>query len=302
MPAYLRPPTLQAALAAMAQAGRDTRRHEGQPLVVLAGATDIYPARAARQAWLEPFPRDFIDITQIPELTGIRSDGRATLIGAATSWTELAEAPLPPAFHALKQAALQIGGRQIQNRATLGGNIVNASPAADGVPPLLALDASLDIASAQGRRNVPLATFIRGNRKTELMPGELVVAIRIPAHRVSARSIFLKLGARSHLVISIACVAILVDQQPDGRIADIRITVGACSDKPTRLAALEAELRGEVLGPAVLDRVTPKIVASLAPIDDIRASAAYRLDAARILVKRALAQLGEAPSTAQVAA
>src|SRR5260370_32579418 len=180
MPDYLRPPTLQAALVALAQAGRAGRQHEGHPLVVLAGATDIYPARAAKQAWLEPFPRDFLDISQIPELRGISRDGRATLIGAATSWTELVEAPLPAAYDALKQAALQIGGRQIQNRGTLGRNIVNASPAADGVPPLLALDARVEIASAKGGRRVPLTTFIRGNRKTELARDELVLALRIP--------------------------------------------------------------------------------------------------------------------------
>ena len=291
MPAYLRPTTLKAALAALAEARRGAGSDARPPLTVLTGATDIYPARAARQAWLQPFPRDFLDITHIPELSGIRKDGRATVIGAATSWTAIAEAPLPAAFDALKQAALQIGGRQIQNRGTLGGNIVNASPAADGVPPLLALDAEVEIASAQERRSVPLASFIRGNRKTELASDELVVAIRVPAHRESARSLFLKLGARSHLVISIASVALLLDKDDDGGIADIRVAVGACSDRPARLAALEAELRGEMPAARLLDRVTSRIIEPLTPIDDIRASAAYRREAARILVRRALAEL-----------
>jgi CO/xanthine dehydrogenase FAD-binding subunit len=257
-------------------------------LTVIAGGTDIYPARAARQAWLASFPRDFLDVTQIAALKGIKPEGRGFSIGAATSFTEIAEAELPPCFDGLRQAARQIGGRQIQNRATLGGNIVNASPAADSVPPLLTLDAAVEIASLKGRRSVPLATFIRGNRKTELAKGELVTAIRIPAHRASARSVFLKLGARSYLVISIASVALLVDAQADGRISDIRITVGACSAAPARLAALEAELRGEPIDAALLDRVTPMILSALAPIDDVRASAAYRRDAARILVRRAL--------------
>jgi CO/xanthine dehydrogenase FAD-binding subunit len=290
MPVYLRPSSLKAALSALAAAARASKDHSGHPLTVLAGGTDIYPGRAARQAWLESFPRDFLDITHIAELRGFRSDGQALLIGAATSWTEIVAAPLPPAFDALKHAALQIGGCQIQNRATLGGNIVNASPAADGVPPLLALDAKVEIASRRGARSVPLATFIRGNRKTELARDELVVAIRIPAHRPSARSIFLKLGARSHLVISIASVALLIDEEADGAIADIRVTVGSCSAVPVRLAALEAELRGETLSPALIDRVTPAIVAGLTPIDDMRASAAYRQAAARILVRRALAR------------
>jgi CO/xanthine dehydrogenase FAD-binding subunit len=301
MPAFLRPATLKAALSALTEAAR--AKDHGHPLTVLAGGTDIYPARAARQAWLETFPSDFLDITHIAELQGVRQEGRALLIGAATSWTEIVAAPLPPAFDALKQAALQVGGRQIQNRGTLGGNVVNASPAADGVPPLLALDAKVEIASMRGGRSVPLATFIRGNRKTELARDELVVALRIPAHRPSARSIFLKLGARSHLVISIVCMAMLVDQEADGTIADIRITVGSCSPKPARLAALEAELRGEMLRPALLDRITPAIVATaLTPIDDIRASASYRFDAARILVGRGLARFIEGATPDRVAA
>ncbi len=290
MPIYLRPASLKSALAALAQGARAAKGRSGHPLTVLAGGTDIYPARAARQAWLEAFPRDFLDITHIPELKGIRPDGRALSIGATTSWTEIVAAPLPPAFDALKQAALQIGGLQIQNRGTLGGNIVNASPAADGVPPLLALDAEVEIASLGGERRVPLASFIRGNRQTSLASDELVVAIRIPPHAATARSVFLKLGARSHLVISIVSVALLIDQAADGTMADIRITIGASSAVPMRLAALEAELRGERLDMTLLDRVTPTVLSTLTPIDDVRASAAYRRDAALILVRRALAR------------
>jgi CO/xanthine dehydrogenase FAD-binding subunit len=289
MPIYLRPASLKSALTTLAQAARSGKGRSAHPLTVLAGGTDIYPTRAGKQAWLESFPRDFLDITQIPELKGMRRDGRALSIGAATSWTDIVAARLPAAFDALKQAALQIGGLQIQNRGTLGGNIVNASPAADGVPPLLALDAEVEIASLRGERRLPLATFIRGNRHTDLASDELVVAIRVPAHRATSRSLFLKLGARSHLVISIVSVAMLFDEAADGSIADIRITVGAASAVPMRLAALEAELRGERLDLSLLERVTPGLFSVLAPLDDVRASAHYRRDAARILVRRALA-------------
>ena len=288
MPIYLRPASLKSALSTLAQEARAGKGHFGHPLTVLAGGTDIYPSRAGKQAWLENFPRDFLDVTQIPELKGIRPDGRALSIGAATSWTEIVAARLPRAFDALKQAALQVGGLQIQNRGTLGGNIVNASPAADGVPPLLALDAQVEIASRRGQRRVPLATFIRGNRQTDLARDELVVAIRVPPHRPTSRSFFLKLGSRSHLVISIVSVALMLDEAADGSIADIRITVGASSAVPMRLAALEAELRGEKLDPALLERVTPALFSSLTPLDDVRASADYRRSAARILVRRAL--------------
>lgn len=299
MPIYLRPASLKAALTALARASGKGR--SAHPLTVLAGGTDIYPARAGKQAWLESFPRDFLDVTRIPELRGIRQDGRALVIGAATSWTDIVAARLPPAFDALKQAALQIGGLQIQNRGTLGGNIVNASPAADGVPPLLALDAEVEIASLRGERRVPLATFVRGNRQTGLARDELVVAIRVPAHRPASRSLFLKLGARSHLVISIVSVAMLLDEAGDGNIADIRITVGAASAVPMRLAALEAELRGEKLDLSLLERITPGLFSVLTPLDDVRASAPYRRDAARILVRRALAAFIE-PASQGVAA
>ncbi len=299
MPIYLRPASLKAALTALARASGKGR--SAHPLTVLAGGTDIYPARAGKQAWIESFPRDFLDVTRIPELRGIRQDGRALVIGAATSWTDIVAARLPPAFDALKQAALQIGGLQIQNRGTLGGNIVNASPAADGVPPLLALDAEVEIASLRGERRVPLATFVRGNRQTGLARDELVVAIRVPAHRPASRSLFLKLGARSHLVISIVSVAMLLDEAGDGNIADIRITVGAASAVPMRLAALEAELRGEKLDLSLLERITPGLFSVLTPLDDVRASAPYRRDAARILVRRALAAFIE-PASQGVAA
>jgi CO/xanthine dehydrogenase FAD-binding subunit len=293
MSVYLRPTSLKAALSALADAARMSMGGSGQTLTVFAGGTDIYPARAASQAWLQPFPRDFLDITAIPELKRIRRDGRAWLIGATTTWTELLTAPFPSVFDALKQAALEVGGRQIQNRGTVGGNIVNASPAADGVPPLMSLDASVEIASIRGARSMPLSTFIRGNRRTALAKDELVVAVRVPAHSSTARSVFLKLGARSHLVISIASLALVLDTRPDGTIDDIRITVGACSAVPMRLAALEAELRGKRLSVKLLERVTTALTGALSPIDDIRASAAYRLDAARLLARRALARYVE---------
>ena len=230
MTTYLRPDTLDAALSAMEQAlpaGEPSR-----PLSPIAGGTDIYPARAMKEAWLQPSTTDTIDLSRIPELKGIRRDKGSYVIGGATTWSEMVAADLPPVFDALKQAALQVGGRQIQNRGTLAGNIVNASPAADGAPPLISLDAEVELRSMRGERRMPLSTFLRGNRLTDLQPGELLAAIHIPLHRPSARSVFLKLGSRSHLVISIVSVALVVDTGPDGIIADIRITVGACSGSP----------------------------------------------------------------------
>lgn len=180
---------------------------------------------------------------------------------------------------------------QIQNRATLAGNLCNASPAADGVPPLLTLDASVELASAEGVRTLPLSEFILGNRKTARRPDELMTAILVPKPAYPARSAFLKLGARKYLVISITMVAGLLEVK-DGRVAAARIAVGACSAVAQRLPALEAALVGQTAGPGLAGLAAEEHLAGLAPIDDIRADAGYRQDAALVLVKRCLAELG----------
>ena len=272
---YLRPTEIEEAVAALA-AGK---------LTILAGGTDFYPARVGK-----PLSEDILDVTALSALRGISEDERSFRIGAAVRWSELV-ASLPPWFACLTLAAREIGGRQIQNAGTLAGNICNASPAADGVPGLLALEAAVEIASARGTRRLPLAEFILGNRRTALAPDELVTAIVIPKPRGAARSTFLKLGARKYLVISIVMVAALVETAPDGTIAAARIAVGACSAVARRLAALEQDLVGRRLASGIGERVAPSHLASLAPIDDVRAAAAYRSDAALALVARSLETL-----------
>ncbi|MGL4242752.1 MAG: FAD binding domain-containing protein, partial [Beijerinckiaceae bacterium] len=158
-------------------------------------------------------------------------------------------------------------------------------PAADGVPPLLALDAAVELTSASGSRTIPLSEFILGNRKTALRPGELLTAVLAPFSAAGERSVFLKLGARSYLVISIASVAANISLDAEGRIAAARIAVGACSAAPVRLHALEARLAGERPGNVL---ITDSDLPELAPIDDVRASAAYRQASAQVLVERAI--------------
>ena len=192
MPAYLRPTSQSEALAALAQ-GR---------LTVLAGGTDYYPSRVGK-----PLADDILDINAIGALRGISEDADHWRIGATTSWSELIAAALPPLFDGLKLAAGEIGGVQIQNAGTVGVNLCNASPAADGLPPLLALDARVEIADTAGSTSIALADFILGNRKTLLRPHQLLTAILIPKPAHAARSHFLKLGAREYLVVSIAMAA-----------------------------------------------------------------------------------------------
>ncbi|HUF57739.1 MAG TPA: FAD binding domain-containing protein [Thermohalobaculum sp.] len=278
MPAYHRPDDLSEACTLLA-AG---------PLSILAGGTDVYAGTTAQQ-----LNRDILDVTGIAALRGIARDEAGWRIGGAVTWSELIAAGLPPAFDALKRAAREVGSEQIQNAGTIAGNLCNASPAADGVPALMVLDAEVALASAAGRRRLPLGAFLTGPRQTALAPGELVEAVHVPAASAAGASDFLKLGARRYLVISIAMVAVRLAVE-EGRVAAAAIAVGACSPVARRFAALEAALVGEPATPALALRVTEAGVAPLlAPIDDVRGSAAYRAGAAAELIRRALARLTE---------
>ena len=276
MPAYLRPTSQSEALAALAQ-GKFT---------VLAGGTDYYPARVGK-----PLADDILDISAIASLRGIRDAGSQWRIGAATTWSEFIAATLPPLFDGLKLAAGEIGGMQIQNAGTLAGNLCNASPAADGVPPLLALDARVEVADSAGTSEIALVDFILGNRKTLLRPNQLLSAILIPKPAHPARSHFAKLGARKYLVVSIVMVAATLEVDA-GRVNAARIAVGAASAVAQRLPLLEAALIGQRCDAGLGEHARPEHLGPLAPIDDVRATSEYRLDAGLSLVRRVLSELG----------
>jgi CO/xanthine dehydrogenase FAD-binding subunit len=296
--AYRRPETLTEALALLAEGG------PARPLV-LAGGTDIYPAQAAAEAWMRPEPpRPVLDITALPGLSAIEDRGDHHRIGALVTWAALRDPAkaLPPAFDGLRAAAAQVGGVQVQNRGTVVGNLCNASPAADGVPPLLTLEAELELASAgSGVRRLPLADFLLGNRRTALMPDELALALVVPKRTAGARAGFLKLGARRYLVISIVMAAGVIEAE-GGRVASARLALGACSPVAQRLPAAEAALRGLPIDPTtVAAAVRPDHLAQLSPIGDVRASAAYRQEAALVLLRRLVSQLA-APGALERAA
>jgi CO/xanthine dehydrogenase FAD-binding subunit len=291
---YLRPAELPAALEALSLGVA-----EGRPRVVVAGATDHYPARVGRVT-----DEDVLDVSGLAALRGIREVEGGWWIAAGATWTELTERSLPACFDGLQRAAAAIGGLQIQNRATIAGNVCNASPAADGVPNLLVLDAVVELASARGARRVPVGEFVVGNRATIRAPDELVTGLFVPDPAAAevvagsgagdgrtASSTFLKLGARAYLVISIAMVAAVVVRDADRRIASARLAVGACSPVALRLPKLEAELAGRTLEPGIGDLVRAHHLAALSPIDDVRGTADYRRAAALVLVRRALEEL-----------
>lgn len=274
MTRYAKPRTLDEALALLS---------EGSWRIV-AGATDFYPALGNR-----PLQQDVIDINGIAALRGIAETDSHFTIGARTSWTEVLRTPLPPAFDALKQAAREIGSIQIQNVASVAGNICNASPAADGVPALLVLDAEVELRSRHATRILALDQFILGNRKTVRRDDEMVTAVRFPKATTAGNSAFYKLGARRYLVISIAMAAARVVLDGAGRIATAAVAVGSCSAVAQRLRGLERELAGQP--PKLIERIVGSAAFDeLSPIDDVRGTASYRRAAAREIVARALLQ------------
>ena len=276
---YFRPRTLHEAVDTLAA-------HGGQ---VLSGGTDFFPALGER-----PVSIPVVDISAVAELRGISTDSDHIRIGGLTTWSEVLRTPLPRCFDALKAAAREVGSVQIQNRGTVAGNLCNASPAADGVPPLLALDAEVELVSRSGTRKLPLCQFINGNRKTMRRPDELLSRVIVPRGLDDARSAFLKLGSRRYLVISIVMVAAVVQVDGAGNVAQARLAVGSCSVVAQRLAALERRLVGAKAVAGLGHLVSAEHLTGLSPIDDVRATAAYRRDAALTLVRRALESCVEA--------
>ena len=275
MTLYLQPKSVDEAVRALAE----------NSLFVLAGGTDYFPARVGK-----PLNENILDITGIEKLRGVTERETHFKIGALTRWTDVTQQPLPEYFNGLKLAAREVGGVQIQNAGTIAGNICNASPAADGIPPLLSLNADVVLASTRGEHSMPLAKFIMGNRKTRRASDEIVTGFRIPKPNYSASSTFLKLGARRYLVISIVMVAAVIEND-SGNVGAARIAVGSCSAAAKRLHLLERSLVGQPLRPGIADQITENHLNQLSPIADVRGSAEYRRDAALTLGRRAVEQL-----------
>lgn len=275
---YIRPKTVDDAVSSLST-------HQAQ---ILSGGTDFFPALGDRA-----IRGTVVDISALRALRGISNAPDQTRIGALTTWTEIIQSRIPRCFDGLKDAAREIGAIQIQNRGTIAGNLCNASPAADGVPPLLALDAEVELASSGGLRRMPLAEFIVGNRKTLRRADELLTAVIVPRTLADAASSFVKLGARRYLVISISMVAAVVLADGDGRVAAARVAVGSCSAVARRLPQLEQDLIGAPVDAGLGARVRVEHLAGLSPIDDVRATADYRRDASLTLVQRVLNRCAE---------
>jgi len=253
-------------------------------LNIAAGCTDLLPATPQ-----DNIGNNILDISGIKSLRNINYENGFRRIGSGVTWTDLVENnDLPKCYDMLKECGRQIGSRQIQNLGTIGGNLCNASPAADGIPCLLSLDASIELLSINGKRVLKLDDFIKGSRKTELQNNEILSAILIPEEAEIGHSSFIKLGARKYLVISIAMIACKLNLEKD-IISDIAISVGSCSAVAKRLKSLESML----IGKSIKDQLNTIIINFnyknyLSPITDIRGTNSYRLQVSKVLTKNAI--------------
>jgi CO/xanthine dehydrogenase FAD-binding subunit len=252
--------------------------------LVVAGGTDLY-------AQLEQFTpkQPLLDISNLAELKGISRNEQVVRIGAATTWNAISQLETTSCSTALVEAARLIGNRQIQARATIGGNICNASPAADGIPPLLVSGARLEIQSKTLTRLTTIDDFLRTPRETRLARGELLTAVLLPECTPSTVSAFEKIGVRQYNALSIvmAAVGVQFDQRKPSRI---RIAVGAAAPSARRLYVLEHRLEDR---PELLSQtpVTLSDLSELSPVDDVRSTAKYRLAATRSMLNRLLARV-----------
>ncbi len=232
-----------------------------------------------------------IDLLGVPELRGIHEVEGGLEIGATTCFSEIRRSAAVRAhFPALAAAASLVGGWQIQNRATLGGNMANASPAGDSLPVLLALDAVVVAAGARGLREIPYSAFPTGYRKTALKPGEIVARIRIPYLPEDSVQAFRKVGTREAQAISKVVVA-LAGRVAEGRIAELRLAAGSVAATPVRLRVTEEAVRGLPPGSAAADLAGREAAREVTPIDDVRSTAEYRRFALERVVRRLVMEM-----------
>lgn len=229
--------------------------------------------------------RNYVNIWPLDELRGINVAKDYITVGALTTYTDVQAHPVLRAeFPMLCQAASETGGLAIQNRGTLGGNIVNASPAADSPPALLAYDAEVELTSRTGSRWIPYDGFHRGYKQMDMRPDELLTRILLPRTTSGLKQYYRKVGTRKAQAISKVCLAAVARFDED-RITDSRIVLGSVAPIVLRCKQTENAIRGQVLNAATVQLARETLMREIAPIDDVRSTAAYRLRvAANLLV------------------
>jgi CO/xanthine dehydrogenase FAD-binding subunit len=257
--------------------------------VALAGGTNfIVDLRAGREN-----PRRVVSLDKLDGLRGIRQTGGKIAIGGRTTVTDLLRSPaITKTAPALVESARQFAGQMVRNTATVAGNIACGSPAADLVPPLFALDAELTLVSPRGQRTVPIASYYTGYKKDVRRPGELISRISWKAPPSRSCGLFYKLARRKGDAITVVGVAVLLAAER-GRCARARIALGAVAPTVVRAREAEAILEGRQLTPELIESAAEAAAAAARPIDDIRATAAYRRHGVHVLVRRLLGQAWE---------
>lgn len=256
---------------------------------LIAGGTDVIP-----QMQVGRFQADrLVDLSRVAELSYIAPKNGSIHIGALTNYIKLLDSPLVRAeAPLLVQAAELVGAVQTRYRGTLGGNIGNASPAGDTLPPLLVLNAAVTLVSTSGERALPLADLLQGPGQTAIAPDEVIHHVsfnRLPAH---TKSIFLKLGNRGGMAIAVVSVALLLELDRANFIKEARVALGAVAPTPIRCPQAEALLKGQPLTEALIEAAAESAKQASSPIDDVRGSAGYRRHMVKVLVRRGLQMLG----------
>ena len=235
--------------------------------------------------------RNYVNIWSLKELRGIEVTDNHITLGALTTYTDVQSHPiLQSEFPMLCQAASETGGLAIQNRGTLGGNIVNASPAADSPPALLAYDAEIELVSGDGARWLPYQNFHTGYKQMLIGPSELLARIRIPRNTRGATHYYRKVGTRKAQAISKVCLAALAKLEHD-QIADVRIALGSVAPIVVRCVQTEDALRGRKPDAETVQAACATLSREISPIDDIRSTADYRLQVAKNLLTEFLLTL-----------
>lgn len=278
MTAYVRPPDLPTALEA---------RAAHPEYIVLAGGTDLMVGALDR-----PTPEGAIDLFGLPDLCEIEESDGGLRVGAAVPYSKLLHDPrVGDRYPILHNCVREIGAMQIQERGTIGGNVATSSPVGDTLPVLLALDATVEVASRSGTRQVPYRDFCTGYRQTALHPNELIIALTLPPLGPDASTYWRKVGTRRAQAISKVMVAGHA-RITDGKLADVRWALGAVADRPIRGTAVETLLEGTAPTAELAAEAARIMRTEISPIDDVRSTAYYRSTIAANLTARFVQELG----------
>lgn len=235
--------------------------------------------------------KQFFSVAGLDDLRGIEMSADCITLGALTTYTEIRKhVALQQDFPLVCAAAKETGSVATQNRGTLGGNIMNASPAADTPPALLVYDAEIELISQRGVRWLPYQGFHTGYKKTRIAPDELLRAVRLPRHIKQWRQYYRKVGTRKAQAISKVCFAGAALMN-DGAIEDVRIALGSVAPIVQRATKTEDALRGKSISPQIISAAKEILVREIAPIDDVRSTMRYRLRVAQNLLGEFLSQL-----------